>query len=47
MRTSGRSFIQEANAQRKFEDVKSLKVNLAEIRGEIEKIVAASNLGNH
>jgi len=38
------SFIQEAKAQRKFEDVKSLKINLAEIRGEIDNMVAASNL---
>lgn len=42
--TFGRSFIQEAKAQRKFEDVKSLKINLAEIRGEIDNMVAASNL---
>lgn len=34
------SFVEEARAQRKFEDVKSLKVNLAEIRNEIEKILA-------
>jgi len=38
------SFIQEANARRKFEDAKSLKENLAEIRGEIDKMVTASNL---
>jgi len=30
------SFIEEATTQRKFEDVKSLKVNLREIRREIE-----------
>ena len=39
-----RTFVVEANAQRKFEDVKSLKANLAEIRGEINKLVAASNV---
>jgi rabenosyn-5 len=32
------SFVEEAQAQRKFEDVKTLKVNLGEIRAEIEKI---------
>lgn len=37
-----RSFIQEATAQRKFEDVKSLKSSLSEIRGEIERMVASS-----
>jgi len=30
------SFIEEATTQRKFEDVKSLKVNLREIRREIK-----------
>jgi rabenosyn-5 len=34
------SFVEEAQAQRKFEDVKTLKVNLREIRAEIEKIFA-------
>lgn len=34
------SFVEEAQAQRKFEDVKALKVNLGEIRAEIEKIFA-------
>ncbi|TFK76568.1 hypothetical protein BDN72DRAFT_756093 [Pluteus cervinus] len=38
-------FVEEASAQRKFEDVKSLKANLAEIRAEIEKIVAAEEAG--
>ncbi|KAG5634572.1 hypothetical protein H0H81_001497 [Sphagnurus paluster] len=33
------SFVEEAKAQRKFEDVKTLKTNLREIRVEIEKIV--------
>jgi hypothetical protein len=32
------SFIEDATAQRKFEDVKSLKVNLKEIRREIERM---------
>ena len=34
------SFVEEARSQRKFEDVKTLKVNLGEIRAEIEKILA-------
>lgn len=34
------SFVEEAKAQRKFEDVKTLRTNLAEIRAEIEKILA-------
>ncbi|KAF5358235.1 hypothetical protein D9756_001669 [Leucocoprinus leucothites] len=33
------SFIEEATAQRKFEDIKSLKVNLKEIRREIERML--------
>ncbi|KXN85490.1 Rabenosyn-5 [Leucoagaricus sp. SymC.cos] len=33
------SFIEEATAQRKFEDVKSLRVNLKEIRSEIENML--------
>ncbi|KDR81491.1 hypothetical protein GALMADRAFT_239465 [Galerina marginata CBS 339.88] len=33
------SFVAEAQMQRKFEDVKTLKSNLAEIRQEIERIV--------
>lgn len=37
------SFVEEAQAQRKFEDVKALKVNLGEIRAEIEKIFANVN----
>jgi rabenosyn-5 len=31
--------VEEANAQRKFEDAKTLKVNLKEIRGEIERLL--------
>ncbi|KAF8319345.1 hypothetical protein DL93DRAFT_2225285 [Clavulina sp. PMI_390] len=38
------SFIQEASAQRKFEDVKSLKGSLVEIRAEIARMVAASDV---
>jgi len=34
------SFVEEAQMQRKFEDVKTLKVNLAEIRLEIERLVS-------
>lgn len=33
------SFVEEARSQRKFEDVKTLKVNLAEIRQEIERLL--------
>jgi rabenosyn-5 len=32
------SFVEEAEARRKFEDVKTLKANLEEIRAEIKKI---------
>ncbi|KAF4578507.1 Carboxypeptidase Y-deficient [Pleurotus pulmonarius] len=39
------SFIEEANAHRKFEDVKTLQANLKEIRSEIDRIVA--NSGDH
>ncbi|KAF5386824.1 hypothetical protein D9615_001622 [Tricholomella constricta] len=39
------SFVEEAKAQRKFEDVKTLKTNLREIRAEIEKIVANAQGG--
>lgn len=39
------SFVEEAKAQRKFEDVKTLKTNLREIRTEIEKIVANVDRG--
>lgn len=33
------TFVEEAMAQRKFEDVKTLKANLHEIRSEIEKML--------
>lgn len=39
------SFIEEAKAHRKFEDVKTLRGNLAEIRAEIDKIVANTESG--
>ncbi|KAG5646697.1 hypothetical protein DXG03_002687 [Asterophora parasitica] len=39
------SFVEEAKAHRKFEDVKTLKTNLREIRLEIEKIVANAEGG--
>lgn len=39
------SFVEEAKAQRKFEDVKTLKTNLREIRAEIEKIVVNATGG--
>ena len=34
------SFVEEAKAQRKFEDTQTLKANLNEIRAEIDKILA-------
>lgn len=39
------SFIEEAKAHRKFEDVKTLKVNLNEIRAEIDRIVVNADSG--
>jgi rabenosyn-5 len=38
------AFIEEAQSQRKFEDVKTLKTNLKEIRQEIEKLLDASDI---
>jgi len=38
------SFIEQASSQRKFEDVKSLKTNLAEIKAEISKMVKNSRI---
>ena len=35
------SFVQEANAQRKYEDAKSLRENLKEIRAEIDRVLKA------
>ena len=34
------SFVEEAKAHRKFEDVRTLKRSLREIRAEIERILA-------
>ena len=36
------SFVEEAKAHRKFEDVQSLKANLGEIRAEIDRMLANS-----
>ncbi|KAF9453251.1 FYVE-domain-containing protein [Macrolepiota fuliginosa MF-IS2] len=38
------TFVEEAMAQRKFEDVKTLKVNLQEIRREIEKLLDGTDV---
>ncbi|KAF7353590.1 FYVE-type domain-containing protein [Mycena venus] len=38
------TFVEEAKAQRKFEDAKTLRVNLGEIREEIERVLAAEGL---
>ncbi|KAH9484129.1 Rabenosyn-5 [Psilocybe cubensis] len=40
------SFVEEAQTQRKFEDVKTLKVNLLEIRQEIERLLQAVPKGS-
>lgn len=37
------SFIEEAKQHRKFEDAKTLKTNLGEIRAEIDRIVVAAD----
>ncbi|KNZ74771.1 Vacuolar segregation protein PEP7 [Termitomyces sp. J132] len=39
------SFVEEAKAHRKFEDVKTLKTNLQEIRMEIDRIVVNADAG--
>jgi len=39
------SFIEEAKAHRKFEDAKTLKSNLHEIRAEIDKLVVGAQDG--
>ena len=39
------SFVEEATAHRKFEDARTLKANLAEIRSEIDRIVANADGG--
>ena len=38
------SFVEEANAQRKFEDAKTLKANLKEIRLEIDRLLNGRDL---
>ncbi|KAJ7349165.1 FYVE zinc finger-domain-containing protein [Mycena albidolilacea] len=38
------TFVEEAKAQRKFEDAKTLRVNLGEIRQEIERVLAVEGL---
>ncbi|KAJ7632155.1 FYVE zinc finger-domain-containing protein [Roridomyces roridus] len=38
------TFVEEAKAQRKFEDAKTLRVNLGEIRAEIERVLAAEGI---
>ncbi|KAJ7047288.1 FYVE zinc finger-domain-containing protein [Mycena alexandri] len=38
------TFVEEAKAQRKFEDAKTLRVNLGEIREEIERVMKAEGL---
>ncbi|KAF7295356.1 FYVE-type domain-containing protein [Mycena indigotica] len=38
------TYVEEAKAQRKFEDAKTLRVNLGEIRAEIERLLAAEGL---
>ncbi|KAK0458468.1 FYVE zinc finger-domain-containing protein [Desarmillaria tabescens] len=39
------SFVEEANAHRKFEDAKALRISLGEIRAEIERILANAENG--
>ena len=39
------SFVEEANARRKFEDVQILKANLVEIREEIDRIIVNAQSG--
>jgi rabenosyn-5 len=36
------SFVEEAKARRKFEDARTLKSNLHEIRAEIDKLVVSA-----
>ncbi|KAK7035729.1 FYVE-type domain-containing protein [Favolaschia claudopus] len=38
------TFVEEAKAQRKFEDAKTLRINLGEIREEIERVLAADGM---
>ena len=37
------SFVEEAKTHRKFEDAQTLKANLAEIRAEIDRILASAD----
>jgi len=39
------SFVEEAQSRRKFEDAKTLKANLVEIRAEIDRIFASAENG--
>lgn len=39
------TFIREATEQRKFEDAKTLKTNLQELKAEIAKILAGAKIG--
>jgi rabenosyn-5 len=39
------SFVEEAKAQRKFEDVKTLRANLKEIRAEIVRVLDNAEVG--
>ena len=39
------SFVEEAKARRKFEDARTLKKNLGEIRAEIDRIVGSADIG--
>lgn len=39
------SFVEEAKAHRKFEDAKTLKSNLQEIRAEIDRIMVNAEAG--
>ena len=41
------SFVEEAKAHRKFEDVQTLKSNLREIRSEIDKVLANADYEVH
>lgn len=39
------SFVEEAKARRKFEDARTLKKNLGEIRAEIDRMVGGADIG--
>jgi rabenosyn-5 len=40
------SYVEDAKSRRKFEDAKTLKANLVEIRAEIDRIFASAENGN-